>query len=83
MPDESSNITHLMCHMKNRISVLSEPLPSLDDLFLFFGLFFLGPDLQPVEVPRLGVELELQLPAYATAIATQDLSCICDLHRSS
>ena len=33
-----------------------------------------------MEVPRLGVESELQLPAYATAIATtmQDLSCICD-----
>ena len=40
MPDESSNITHLMCHMKNRISVLSEPLPSLDDLFLFFWFVF-------------------------------------------
>ena len=30
--------------------------------------------------PWLGVELELQLPAYATATAKQDLSCICDLH---
>ena len=38
-----------------------------------------------MEVPRLGVELELQLPAYATAIATetQDLSPVCDLHHSS
>ena len=26
-----------------------------------------------MEVPRLGVELELQLSAYATATATQDL----------
>ena len=33
-----------------------------------------------MEVPRLGVELELQLPAHATA--TSDLSCICDLHHS-
>ena len=30
-----------------------------------------------MEVPRLGVKLELQLPAYATAIATPDL------HRNS
>ena len=36
-----------------------------------------------MEVPRLGVRLELQLLAYATAIATQDPSCICDLHHSS
>ena len=34
-------------------------------------------------VPRLGVELELQLLAYTTATATQDPSRICDLHHSS
>ena len=45
--------------------------------------FFLGLYLQHMEVPRLGVDSELQLPAYATAIAMQDLSCICDLHHSS
>ena len=33
------------------------------------------------EVPRLGVQSELQLSAHATA--TQGLSCICDLHHSS
>ena len=27
-----------------------------------------------MEVPKLGVELELQLPAYGTATATQDPS---------
>ena len=32
-----------------------------------------------MEVPRLGVELELQLPAYTTAIATQDPSHVWDL----
>ena len=36
-----------------------------------------------MEVPRLGDESELWLPAYATAIETQDLSCICDLHHRS
>ena len=35
-----------------------------------------------MEVPRLGVKLDLQLLAYATATATQDLSRICDLHCS-
>ena len=36
-----------------------------------------------MEVPRLGVKLELQLPPYATATATQDPRCICDLHHKS
>ena len=36
-----------------------------------------------MEVPRLGVELELQLAAYTTATAMWDLSCAYDLHHSS
>ena len=32
-----------------------------------------------MDVRRLGVELELWLPAYTTAAATKDLSCICNL----
>ena len=40
-------------------------------LFGFFFCFcFLGPCLQYLEVPRLGVKLELQLQTYATASAT-------------
>ena len=31
----------------------------------------------------LGVKSEVQLPAYATATATRNLSHICDLHHSS
>ena len=48
----------------------------LHHLFFFFS--FLGPHLQHMEVPRLGVESELQLLIYATATARQDPSCICD-----
>ena len=44
---------------------------------------FLGLHPLHMEGPRLGVELELQLLAYATAIETQDPSHICDLHHSS
>ena len=36
-----------------------------------------------MEIPRLGVESELQLPAYTTATATPDSSHVCDLHHSS
>ena len=39
---------------------------------LFF--VFLGPHLWHMEVPRPGVELELQLPAYTTATAMPDLT---------
>ena len=48
---------------------------------LFFG--FLGPHLWHMEVPRLGVESELQLLAYTTATAMRDLSLVCDLHHGS
>ena len=47
--------------------------------FVFF--VFLGPRLGHMEVPRLGVKLELNLPAYTTAIL--ELSCVCDLHLCS
>ena len=51
-------------------------------LFLFVCLF-LGPHLQHLEVPRLGVERELYLSAYTTATAMSDLSHVCSLHHSS
>ena len=51
--------------------------------FFFFFPFFLGLHSRHMEVPRLGVKSELQLLAYTTATAIQDLSCICKLHHSS
>ena len=44
------------------------------------GVVYLGSHLRHMEIPRLVVELELLLPAYTTATATPDLSCVCDLH---
>ena len=38
--------------------------------YLVYFLFFSGLHLQHMEVPRLGVKSELQLPAYTTAYAT-------------
>ena len=38
--------------------------------------------MQHMEIPRLGVKLELQLLAYTTAIAMQDLSHVCDLYHT-
>ena len=42
-------------------------------------LVFLGPHLQHMDIPRLGIESEMQLPAYttATAMAKPDPSHTC------
>jgi len=61
---------------------------SLEVLKIFFFFFFvflpyLGPIPQHMEIPRLGVESELQVPAHTTATATRDPSLVCDLHHSS
>ena len=50
--------------------------------FIFLNAFFRAA-LQHMEVPRLTVELELQLPGYATATAMQDPSCVSALQHSS
>ena len=54
-----------------------------ENLRAFLLFVFLGLHPWHMEVPRLGVKLELQLPTYATATATPDLSCVCTLHHSS
>ena len=51
--------------------------------FFCFVFFFLRTSSHHMEILRLGVELEPQLPAYATATAMSDLSHICKLHCSS
>ena len=48
-------------------------------LFILFIFYFFRVHLPHREDPRLGVELELQLPASTTATATRDLSGICNL----
>ena len=48
---------------------------------LYIYIYRYRPQLWHTEVPRLGVESELQMTAYA--IATSDPSCVCDLYHSS
>ena len=48
-------------------------------IHLWLFCFVLGLQVQHMEVPRLRVQLELQLPAYATTIAMPDPSHICSL----
>ena len=59
------------------VRTISHPVPNLPRTtppFFFLSLFlvFLGPCLWHMEVPRLGVELELQLLTYTTAAAMLD-----------
>ena len=50
---------------------------------VFFFFFFLWLHLCHMEIPKLGVEMELQLSTYVMAIATLVLSRhICELYRS-
>ena len=51
-------------------------------IFCFVLFFFLGPHLWLMEIPRPRIKSELQLPAYITATATQDLSRIHNLCHS-
>ena len=60
---------------------LSVLLMFLNSQTFFFFPHFLGLHLQHMEVPRLGVELELQLLAYTTAMGNP--SHTCDLRDSS
>ena len=52
-------------------------------LFIYLLNFFLGLHLQHLEVPRLGIQSELLLPAYARVVSTPDLSHDCNLYHSS
>jgi len=56
------------------------PNSTIGEVFFFF---FSGPRLWHMEIPRQGVESELQPLAYTAATATRDPSHICDQHHSS
>ena len=68
---------------KKKKTVWFLELPGCILLFFNFFFAFLGPHPWPMQVPRLGVEPELWLPAHTTATATPDLRCIGYLHHSS
>ena len=59
--------------------------PNFSNYFILFILFYLlfRATLIAYGSSWLGVDLELQLPAYTTVTATWDLGHISDLHRSS
>ena len=64
-------------------TTLASLVPFIFEFATCLFVCFLGPHLWHVEVLRLEVESELQLPIYTPATAMQDPSCICNLHHSS
>ena len=68
--------------MHNFVNVLKD-IGLYFHFYFYFIFCFLGLPLQHMEVSRLGAELELELPVYSTAAATQDPSHICYLYHSS
>ena len=72
-----------MWDLKSGVPAVAEWVknPTAVDWTFFF--VYLGPHPQHMEVPRLGVESELQLPACTIATATRDLGHVCNLQHSS
>ena len=88
-PQPLTGITPAVVPSRGSISLLGDHScqhashASVFSSFFFGGGGLLGPHLRHMEVPRLGVQLELQLPAYARATAMPDPSHICNLRHSS
>ena len=58
-------------------------VPSFFKFHFVLFYFICGHSCRIWKFSRLGIESEPQVPAYTTATATLDLSCICSLHHSS
>ena len=83
VPSDCNCVTQFSPLLNKTTAILLMILPVASLTNTFF--FFLGPHPWYIEVPRLGVELELQLqlPAYMAATAMWDPSHMYDLHHSS
>ena len=59
-------------------------IPSEFAAFFFFNFFgFSELPLWHMDIPRLGAESQLQLPAHGTATAMPNLSLVCNIHYGS
>jgi len=70
-------------HPKDATRKLLELIDKFSKVIGYNFFFFVGPHLQHMGLPRLGIKSELQLPATATATAKPDPSLVCNLHHSS
>ena len=68
-------------HFYTGLPIRQLDLPAIREFWGYLFILLFRAALQHIEVPRLGVKSELQLPA--TIAAKWDKSCIRDLHHSS
>ena len=84
MWDISSQITDGTPGWSDESSAVLITRPPRNSQFLtLFPPSFLRLHLRHMEVPRLGTEAAMQLPAYTTATAARDLNHVCNLQHSS
>ena len=87
-PESSTDaaLKGLLCPLVSYLQVLSKSIRVCGTVLSYFCCSccccFLGPPLWHMEVPRLGVELELQLPAYTIATAMRDPNLVGGRHHS-
>ena len=79
----SPKIQLFLCSNQCNMMISFNPLLPFSQQGLAFFFSFLGLPLRHMEVARLGVKSELQLPVYITATATQDPSHVCNLYHRS
>ena len=75
--------THVYTFLKKKSEVCVGRYSFFFFFFFFFFFVFIGPHLRHMEVPRLGVQSELLLPACARDTAMPDPSHVFDLAHSS
>jgi len=66
------NISHILDKVKESMSMKKRKMKDKKTQSNFIYFFFLGLHQQHMEIPRLGVKLELQLLAYTTATTTME-----------
>ena len=76
----TEEINYFLLFLRSKRGDTFSKIMNVNSVLFHFFFPFLGLLLQHIEVPGLCVESELQLQAYTTGIATQDLSRICDPH---
>ena len=78
----SVSVCFLLGRSDCTLAFLLLKVPGVLTLLLDFFFLFMAIPVY-VEIPGLGVECRLHLPAYVTTTATQDPSRFCDLHHGS
>ena len=72
MPKDATRVRASASRMEGFGETVQSQVPKSSFFRIFSFFFFLWRQLQHMEVPEPGVDLELQLPAYTTAMEIPD-----------